>query len=623
MNATMIDSLLKIFVAVGRKRSATVLGIVTCLAVAVPRCASGESAILVERVASGLSRPIYATTAPGDASRMFVVEQHRGAIKIVDPNTGTLQDDPFLRIGGLATGNEQGLLGLAFDPNYATNGYFYVNLTVSDGTTEIRRYQVSDDPNVADPASRTTLLSYDQPQGNHNGGWMGFDPTRSEPYLYIASGDGGAGNDTGSGHTARIGNGQDLTDNLLGKMLRIDVSRDDFPDDNERNYGIPASNPFVGVEGDDEIWSYGLRNPWRASFDRATGDLYMGDVGQGQREEVNFQPAGDPGGANYGWRLREGFIQTPGVGGPEPADYVPPIHDYRHTGAPDGGSSITGGYVYRGPIESLNGRYFFGDFVSSQVWSLRHDGTTATDVVNHSDSLIPDAGSVEAIASFAEDQAGNLYVLSLNGDMFRINQAVELEELFSAGSDWSYLDDGSDQGRAWLAVDFDDSQWARGPAKLGYGEGDEATVVSFGPDSRRKHVTTYFRTEFELGTETDQLEQVLLGLRYDDAAAVYLNGVEVVRTEHLPDDATFDTLAERGRGGTDEDVFQRYSIDPSHFVDGTNLLAVEVHQSSLSSSDMGFDLKIDAVFVPEPTSLGWLTIITVGSALRRRRLARQ
>src|SRR5690606_38231904 len=170
------------------------------------------------------------------------------------------------------------------------------------------------------------ILSFNQPQPNHNGGWIDFGP--NDGYLYIATGDGGGGNDNGTGHTAGTGNAQDTTDNLLGKMLRIDGHGDDFPPDNPRNYAIPEDNPFVGVNGDDEIWSYGLRNPFRSSFDRANGDLWIGDVGQTRREEINYQPADSSGGENYGWRLREGIIPTPGgVGGSRPEGNVEPIYD--------------------------------------------------------------------------------------------------------------------------------------------------------------------------------------------------------------------------------------------------------------------------------------------------------
>ena len=313
-------------------------------------------------------------------------------------------------------------------------------------------------------------------------------------------------------------------------MLGIDINSDAFPNDANRNYTVPPTNPFVAanggaVEGDDEIWSYGLRNPWRASFDRANGDLYIADVGQGQLEEIDYQPATSSGGENYGWRLREGTIRTPGVGGNAPAGHVEPIHEYSHVNGPDGGFSITGGYVYRGPIESLQGEYFFADFVSNQIWSLQHDGTKAITVKNWTDSIFTSDGSIGGIASFAEDAVGNLFIVSLDGDIFRIDDSAELETIVPAGSDWKYLDDGSNQGVDWRASEFDDANWKVGPAQLGYGENDEATEIAEGSP---RHATSYFRHNFEFDGQLD-IESLSLGLLFDDGAAVYLNGEEVAR----------------------------------------------------------------------------------------------
>ena len=335
-----------------------------------------------------------------------------------------------------AGGNEQGLLGMAFHPDYATNGFFYVAYT--NPNKQIVRYHVSDDPDVADPASATPVLSYVQPASNHNGGWMAFGP---DGYLYLSTGDGGGDDDNDAGHTAGTGNGQDITSNLLGKILRIDVDGDDFDTDPARNYAIPPDNPFVGTNGDDEIWVYGLRNPWRNSFDRATGDLYIGDVGQTACEELDVQPGTSTGGENYGWRLREGVIATPtgGVGGARPAGAIDPIFDYPHgTGGnqcsdpPDGftGIAITGGYVYRGPVPELQGRYFFADFGTGRLWSLRWDGSPPasndghnyTELTDHTGEpeFTPDMGTIGSVSSFGEDDVGNLYVLDLGGEVFLI-----------------------------------------------------------------------------------------------------------------------------------------------------------------------------------------------------------
>jgi glucose/arabinose dehydrogenase len=399
----------------------------TCLLVPLPASADTFETV---RLTSGLDRPLY-LTAPADApDHVFVIEQHSGDVLYVNRHTGAVDATPFLHLDDLATGNEQGLLGLAFHPSYASNGYFYVNYTDSGGTTRIVRYRRSANPALADAASATPVISYAQPQTNHNGGWMGFGP---DGYLYVATGDGGGGNDDDAGHTPGTGNAQDLSDNLLGKLLRIDVDGDDFVADAARNYAVPASNPFVGVTGDDEIWAYGLRNPWRASFDRLTGNLYIGDVGQGSREEIDVQPAASGGGENYGWRLREGTIATPGIGGTAPAGAIDPVYEYLHGSGALQGFAVTGGYVYRGPIEELQGQYFFADFVTGRIWSLVYDGddpsafggSNYTDFIDWTDVLTPDAGSIDNVASFGEDALGNLYLIDLDGEVFTL-RAVPL-----------------------------------------------------------------------------------------------------------------------------------------------------------------------------------------------------
>jgi glucose/arabinose dehydrogenase len=399
--------------------------------VAVCGWAASAQSVSVERVVSGLTQPLFLTAPPGDFDRAFIVQQN-GSILVLDLATNQVGATPFLTVSGLPNLGEQGLLGMAFHPDYATNGFFYVSYT--DPNTRIVRYQVSaGNPDVANPASAAPILEITQPQVNHNGGWLGFGP---DDFLYVAVGDGGNGNDSGAGHTPGIGNAQDLT-NLLGKILRIDVDGDDFPVDPNTNYAIPASNPFVGVAGADEIWVYGLRNPWRPSFDRVTGDLYIADVGQQACEEVSLQLGSSMGGENYGWRLREGVIETPGVGDAKPAGAIDPLFDYPHSGAtcsnvPAGysGSSITGGYVYRGPIAALQGRYFLADFFTARLWSLvwdgtdpsLHDGTNYLDLTDHSldPDFDPDEGTIGQVSSFGEDAAGNLYVMDLGGEVFRI-----------------------------------------------------------------------------------------------------------------------------------------------------------------------------------------------------------
>jgi glucose/arabinose dehydrogenase len=427
-------------------RGSIALGILLGLGLVSSSSPTLAAIIGLERVATGLSNPMFVTHAPGDFNRLFVAERS-GTIKVVNLPSGTVEATPFLSIPSVDTAGEGGLLGLAFHPDYQTNGKFYVNVTIDNGgdtslgvtspfSNHIREYTVSANPNVANLASQREILRFVQPQANHNGGWIGFSPV--DRNLYITSGDGGGADDTGGGHTAGTGNAQDITNNLLGKALRINVNGDDFPADANRNYAIPATNPFrAGVGnpaddvGDDEIWSYGLRNPFRASFDRLTGDLWIGDVGQSAREEIDFQPAGSAGGENYGWRLREGLIQTPGsVGGPPPAGNVNPVYDYDRNNDPFGGTVVTGGYVYRGPDPSIQGRYFFLDSRNSagtaddNYWMFDPADPFGT-VQNIDAMLTPSVGSPQFPVSFGEDARGNLYIAYLvTGDVYRIRTSV-------------------------------------------------------------------------------------------------------------------------------------------------------------------------------------------------------
>lgn len=370
-----------------------------------------------DRIASGLAQPLFVTSPPGDSQRLFIVEQKTGNIRILDLRTGTVQSTPFLTIPDaelLDTGGEQGLLGLAFHPNFAQNGKFYVNYTApgggAAGQTKVVEYTVqANNPNLANAASARTILTINQPFANHNGGWLSFGP---DGYLYIATGDGGGGGDPNN-------NAQDITNNLLGKILRIDVNRDAFANDPNRNYANPTTNPFFGRAGDDEIWAYGLRNPWRSSFDRLTGELYIADVGQNQREEINVQPA-NTGGRNYGWNLFEGT--EPYQPGTIPPNVIAPIYEYDRSV----GQSITGGYVYRGPIVDLGGTYFFGDFVSSRIWSFRYRNGVVGQFRDRTTQLTPNVGSIDNVASFGEDAAGNLYIVDLDGEIYRLTASKSI-----------------------------------------------------------------------------------------------------------------------------------------------------------------------------------------------------
>ena len=388
---------------------------------------TAEAALKVELLVGGLSRPVFVCSPPGDSNRLFIVEQrfqtgvqHFGRIKIYDRSAGALLATPFLITSQVRSGGEQGLLGFAFHPGYETNGYFYVNLnpSTSPNRTEIRRYRVLGEPktsNEADPASMKVILTYAQPESNHNGGWMGFG---KDGFLYISSGDGGGGNDGfGSNDHGPIGNGQDRT-TLLGKILRIDPSTTEEADP---GYEIPDGNPYKGsLSMANEIWAFGLRNPWRCSIDRETGDLWIGDVGQGAREEIDFNPAGE-GGLNFGWRPREGFIRTPGINETPVTTATDPIFDYER----DLGYSVTGGYVYRGEaIAELKGKYIFADYGRARFWvtdptKIATEGEGATTEITT--DINPNRTAVTGVSSFGEDAQGELYVCALdNGRIYKI-----------------------------------------------------------------------------------------------------------------------------------------------------------------------------------------------------------
>ena len=347
-------------------------------------------------VATGLNQPLY-LTAPGGDSRQFIVEKG-GLVKIL--SGGSVQSSPFLDLSSkVATGGEQGLLGLAFDPGFSSNGRLYVNyIDAATNNTVVERYTLASGAQSVDTSTAQRIISITQePYQNHKAGWIAFRPGDSSN-LYIATGDGGSGNDPQN-------NAQNPS-SLLGKILRLDVSG------NGTGYAIPTSNPFVGQDDvRPELWSLGLRNPWRNSFDRATGDLWIADVGQGAREEINLERAGDPGGHNYGWRLREGSIATPGVGGSAPG-LTDPIYEYTR----DVGQSITGGYVYRGPsIEGADDRYFFGDFVANKLFSFALDAEGKPIDLRDDTAIVLEGTGLQGIASLGEDGLGRLYVVGING----------------------------------------------------------------------------------------------------------------------------------------------------------------------------------------------------------------
>lgn len=350
--------------------------------------------IVLEPFATGFSSPVDIAHCGDD--RLFIVEQ-AGRIKIVDPS-GTVTTTPFLNIQSRVTsGGEQGLLGLAFDPDYATTGEFYVYYTAGggNGISRISRFSVTADPNVADPDSEEILYTLVQPAANHNGGDIDFGP---DGYLYVGFGDGGSGNDPWD-------SGQTLTDNALGDMIRIDVRSGPA-------YSIPADNPWVNAGNDTlpEIWASGLRNPFRWGFDALTGDLWIGDVGQGVQEEVDFWPAGDNSGPNFGWRCYEGNVATPGINDEDcaPFDaYVPPVSIHTH-GA--GWCSVIGGRVYRGQeFPRLFGRYIYTDYCPTPYFSLEPDGNGGFT----RQQILTNNGGV-GTSCIAENSALELFVANVN-----------------------------------------------------------------------------------------------------------------------------------------------------------------------------------------------------------------
>jgi glucose/arabinose dehydrogenase len=369
----------------------------TATAAAPARFDPAQVELALEPIAVGLASPIQATHAGDGGGRLFVVEK-AGTVRVVAD--GRVAAEPFLdlrdRVG--SRGSEQGLLGLAFHPQFATNGRLFVNYTDRNGDTVVSELNSGLQERIrgsaahgaaVDPASERRILALDQPAANHNGGNLVFGP---DGFLYIGTGDGGGAND-------RFGNGQDPT-SLLGKMLRLDV-------DGATPYGIPPDNPFVGDAAfREEIWAYGLRNPWRYSFDRLTGDLWIADVGQNAWEEVNVQPAGSRGGENYGWPTLEGSHCLRGRGGcDEDGVTVPPVAEYSHAD----GCSISGGFVYRGTrAPGLQGVYLFGDYCSGTIW-----GSFPAEPSGWQTAKLLDTDL--AISSFGEDQAGEVVVVDMDG----------------------------------------------------------------------------------------------------------------------------------------------------------------------------------------------------------------
>lgn len=355
-----------------------------------------------ELVVNGLSLPLFVTAPPEDVSRIFVVQQ-RGAIEVVNLVSGNKGDAPFLDLTSVVTtADHQGMLGLAFHPSYSTNGYLYVSYTDLLGDLIVERFSVSEDINVADSNSGAVVITVPMTDPRHNGGMIAFGP---DGYLYI-----GVADDFDTSES------QDRT-NLLGTILRIDV-------DGPSPYGIPSDNPYADNSNGyrEEIWAYGLRNSWRFSFDRISGDLWISDTGEQSREEINFQAAGVGAGRNYGWDVAEGLSCRGGTGtcGTN-SGFTPPIYDYAHDA--DVGWVIIGGYVYQGAaIPAVTGRYFYADFRSKRIWTVRRHGDIVTDPADRTSELDPGNGlEISNITSFGEDAEGEIYLVDYgDGEVFRI-----------------------------------------------------------------------------------------------------------------------------------------------------------------------------------------------------------
>jgi glucose/arabinose dehydrogenase len=376
------------------------------------------------RIASGLTMPVFVTAAPGDNTRLFVVQQ-TGQIRLIKNNV--LQPAAFLDIDpDVKCCGEEGLLGLAFHPDYQNNGWLFVYHTNTSGNNVIARYTVSADPDDADETTRAEVITFGHPaQANHNGGMVAFSPLDGR--LYIGTGDGGGACDPGTGD----GNAQNLLSNL-GKLLRLGV--DSLPYDT-------SGNPFDGATfGNNEIWSYGLRNPWRWSFDRITGGIYIGDVGQGEWEEIDCSPGSSAGGENYGWVFYEGDHCRPnpscGNLGCVAPGYVPPIREYNQKDLPP--CAVTGGYVYRGcRMADLDGTYFYSDACDDFVQSFRTGAACSdTGAIDYAADLEPGGAiSIEGIVSYGEDNRGELYIVDYNdGEIFKILPEVTIMEVSGPGA---------------------------------------------------------------------------------------------------------------------------------------------------------------------------------------------
>jgi len=377
------------------------------------RLTDSAELLVSEVLASGLSNPVQIVAIP-NSEELLVIEQG-GLVRVLTPQTGAISPVPFLDVSAeVSGGSEQGLLGLAFSPDFASDLRVFVNLTNLNDATEIRSYETfSALGQQVDAATENLILRIDQPFENHNAGWIGFDNAGD---MLIPTGDGGG-----------VGDPQNNAQNpniLLGKVLRINLDSDEFPADDNRDYAIPPSNPFATGGGAPEIYALGLRNPYRASLDTVSGDLLIGDVGQNEIEEVDRVLSQTPG-LNFGWNLREG--SQPFDGAADQSDFTPPLLEYGHGDGPFEGNSIVGGFIYRGPISVLNETYVFGDTISSNVWfipsaDLEDGETLGSSAFTRLNDLVSSTFDPGTITSFGIAPAGELLITDLEGSVFSIRQ---------------------------------------------------------------------------------------------------------------------------------------------------------------------------------------------------------
>jgi Ca2+-binding RTX toxin-like protein len=463
--------------------------------------ATGE--IMAVRIAQGLSQPVAASAAPGDPGFLYVVEKANGIIHRVDAATGARTTFLDIPNGEFTADSERGVLGIAFHPQYATNGRYFVYLTDSTGDLQVREYHRSSNPAVSDTSFSIVWETPHPGASNHNGGWIAFSPV--DGYLYIATGDGGGAGDTGN-------NAQNL-DSQLGKILRIDINGPDaFPGDANRNYAVPMTNPFVGVAGADEIWAYGVRNPWRNAFDPRDGSLYIADVGQSAREEVSFLTA-TQGGANLGWRIMEGDIPfNPGPPGtPQPGDpsLVNPIYDYPRSV----GTTITGGEVYTGPNAGFVGQYVFADFGTNRLFTLQVANGAAINVADRTSQIVSATGALTSIVEFVTDNNGALYAIGFGGQIWRLDMGLGAEDVgdvLNGGAGNDHIEGGLGADQLTGGTGNDHLDGGAGADQMSGGVNDDIYFVDNAGDvitelSGEGRDTVYTSIQYTLGANVEDL----------------------------------------------------------------------------------------------------------------------